>query len=51
MDWNAAADAFLKVWRETSLPSYGGAGVSLIVVAILAWKFLDAWGKRRTPKE
>ena len=47
MDWNAAADALIKVVRELGIPT--GIGLAAI---ILGWKALDAWGRHRSkPKE
>jgi hypothetical protein len=42
MDWNAAADAFIKVWREV-----GQFAATALIAAGLLWKALDSWGKRK----
>jgi hypothetical protein len=42
MDWNAAADAVIKLWREIGVWACGG-----LALAALLWKGLDAWGKRK----
>ena len=46
MDWNAAADAFLKVWKGSGMATYGPWGALALTVAVLTWKALDAWSKR-----
>jgi len=48
MDWDAAAEAFLRVWRETGLGTYGVWGGLALTVAVLTWKALDAWGRRQS---
>jgi len=41
VDWNAAADAVIKIGREFGLWAILLAGGLAVV-----WKALDAWGKR-----
>jgi len=43
MDWPAAADALIKVVREIGFPAGG-----VLLVSILLWKAMDAWGKKRS---
>ena len=47
VDWAAAADAGIRAWHETGMGTYGAWGALALTVAVLAWKFMDAWGKRR----
>ena len=41
MDWNALAEAVIKVWNEI-----GWWAVLICIMSVLAYKALDTWGKR-----
>ena len=48
MNWSDAADALIRVWRETGAIQYGGMGLILAGIGLLVWKYLDSWGKRKS---
>lgn len=47
MDWQEFASAFIKVWRETGMGTWGPWGGLVLVMSVLAWKALDSYGKRQ----
>lgn len=40
-NWKEMADAILRIWSGMAWQALLGVGL-----VILAWKFLDAWGKK-----
>ena len=40
--WSEMADAIIRLWKSVGWQALAGAGVF-----ILAWKFVDSWGKRK----